>query len=199
MVYIKIEPKSDGWSLFTIEIDGDKHAFYISGALGDSLGEMLSGTYCLMNIEDTNCYCPDFMERQEFEMSGADYECRGNFEAVLAERTTVDMFYKATFGWGEEPRMIKWVLEKPLTIQDDFILHIKIEVQDDRRKEYNYDIDFREFCYALAKAFTQAFKAYGIRGYYEATWQHNLNIEKLIYLKAFALNKLEEFFPKYSE
>lgn len=42
MVYIKIEPQSDGWSLVTIEIDGDKHALYISGALGDSLGEMLS-------------------------------------------------------------------------------------------------------------------------------------------------------------
>ena len=109
------------------------------------------------------------------------------------------MLYKAEFVWDEEPNSIRWTIEKPLTIQDDFTLKIKIELSGENCREYVYEVDFREFCYALTKALTEAVKTVGICGYCNETWRGDFKVEQFILVKAFALNRMEIIRSKYSE
>ncbi len=58
-------------------------------------------------------------------------------------------------------------------------------------------IDGRDLCYAVAKACTEAIRKYGFYGYSSSTggscngYGDGINVEKLLFLKAYALNALE--------
>jgi len=61
---------------------------------------------------------------------------------------------------------------------------------------YRYTVDARDMCYALAKAATKALKKYGFRGYHSSSgscecYGDSINIEQLLFVKAYALNAME--------
>ena len=60
-------------------------------------------------------------------------------------------------------------------------------------KTFRYATDGRELCYALAKAFTDSIKKYGIGGFCLGSgenykFQEQLALNQLLFIKAYALN-----------
>ena len=61
------------------------------------------------------------------------------------------------------------------------------------RKEFT--VDGRDLCYAVAKACTEALKKYGFKGYLKSSGEQYLgdkiDLEMLLFIKAYALNAME--------
>ena len=61
--------------------------------------------------------------------------------------------------------------------------------------DYQYTVDGRDLCYAIAKGYTEAIKKYGFQGYLRSTGLQYLGdsfeIEELLFVKAYALGAME--------
>lgn len=65
-----------------------------------------------------------------------------------------------------------------------------------RGRSFQYTVEARQLCYAIAKAATQALKKYGFWGYHSSSgsgecFGDSINVEQLLFIKAYALNVLK--------
>ena len=183
MIDFKVFPIDAGWEDIHININGDKFNFHVS-YIGDTFFQMISAAAALMGTPPYENFS-DTTERRE---------------AVIADGI-YDLAAGVNVTWDQEGQgLVEWILTKPVTLGEEFTLHIEVTLLDIDEK-HAYDVDFREFCYALAKCFTEALKNTGICGYYDATfidgYGSNINLKEFIYVKAFALKKLNEFKTTY--
>ncbi|MBQ7005252.1 MAG: hypothetical protein IJN68_02350 [Clostridia bacterium] len=69
---------------------------------------------------------------------------------------------------------------------------ILLRVSVDYGKTYKeFTVDDKEFCYAVAKACTEALKEFGFYGYRYSTESEPIKIHQLLFLKAYALGNME--------
>ena len=54
-----------------------------------------------------------------------------------------------------------------------------------------YTVNDRDFCYAVAKACTEAIKEFGFYGYRYSTESQPIKIHQLLFLKAYALGNMD--------
>ena len=188
MLEFKVYPEDYGWEDIHIAINEDKYDFCIS-YVGDTFFKLVSAAACLMEFPPYENYS-EFIERKDVEIAGGMY----------------DMAYKAELTWDmESDGLIRWTLEKPCTLDEDFMLRISLVVinfdEGEEEEVHNYEVNFREFCYALTKAFTEILKSTGICGYYDALLMSNMgdaiDLREFIYVKAFALHRLAEFVTEH--
>ena len=64
-------------------------------------------------------------------------------------------------------------------------------VYRDEKKNYTYKVRYKDFCYAVAKTCTEVLKSHGIYGYHHSTYEDDLNLQHLLFIKAVALDCLE--------
>ena len=99
-----------------------------------------------------------------------------------------EIYQNGTFEWDEEDGNSKWTFEREKNRNKEFDLKITIEHNGNH---YEYTVRYKEFCYAVAKACTEALKECGFVGYKETTYTQDINLRELIYLKAIALDCIE--------
>ncbi|MBQ3378230.1 MAG: hypothetical protein IJG50_00010 [Clostridia bacterium] len=192
-INMRLVPYGAGWTDVYLTIAGDKHYFIISDVLGDQFDDFLSILYHLYpgNIGD--------------ETGSNDIECKvacdeyidGEYKTVkivdsLNECQAFSVFHdvpwKAHFTWDEEGNESVWELERDPTEDLDFELRISIEHNE---KHFQYSVRYADFCYAVAKACTEALKKHGFTGYHKATYTQDFNVRHLLFLKGVALSNLD--------
>ena len=102
-----------------------------------------------------------------------------------------DIPWKARFTWDEEGSCSNWSIEREATENIDFSLKIRIEQTRDETKIYNYNVTYKDFCYAVAKACTDMLKEYGFFGYHHSVYCQDMNVRYLLFLKSVALDNFE--------
>ncbi len=187
----KIEPDFAAWNTVTLTIGGDTLDFWISGTESDmSLGCMLTSLYL---------HLPSFRGRlciRSGSEAGEQYigytEDDKTFVRKVNSMTSDAMFkrlrkQRACFCWNQEgPGYAYWSFSVCDDKEDSMLaVYIRFDYTD----EYTYFVDYRTFCYAFCKGFTEALKKWGIRGYVYCTEHHDCNMEQFIMLKAYALHR----------
>ena len=100
--------------------------------------------------------------------------------------------------WDEEGSMIHITLSRLSEIQEPCPkgtpdpIHIELLYWGG---SYQYTVDGRELCYAIAKGYTEAIKKYGFQGYLRSSgFQYlgdSFEMEELLFVKAYALDAME--------
>lgn len=69
--------------------------------------------------------------------------------------------WKATFEWDEEGACSIWNLEREPNENTEFMLYIDIKICRSEERNYHYEVSYKDFCYAFAKAYTEMLKKHG--------------------------------------
>jgi len=167
-----IEPL--GAELLTVTFDfGDRKLAYTpSTVMGDQFGEFVCALYTLYH-EDINGRFDGHNEWYERE-----YHTNSEHE-IQATTVKVDWDGEGTY----------MMLEMTKQMDGNTIL---LRSSLDYGKTYQeYIVDDRDFCYAVAKACTEAIKHFGFYGYRYSTESQPIKIHQLLFLKAYALGNME--------
>ena len=93
------------------------------------------------------------------------------------------------FQWDEEPMLTTWTIIRDAKDigKEDFPLKIRIARTTDKVVNYEFTVQYRDLCYAVAKCYTELLKQYGFSGYYHGSYGDDLNIRQLLEIKGYAL------------
>ena len=110
---------------------------------------------------------------------------------------------KVHFVWDEEPATYEWNISFDLQYfnKPDAMLNITVKrSSDSENKTYKFNVWLSDFAYAAAKCFTECLKKYGLNTYHFYTWDDDINIRKLLIVKAFALKlmSIDDFIYEFS-
>ena len=171
---IKVHIEPLGTALLAVSFDfGDKKLEYTpSTAMGDQFGEFVCALYTL--------YCENRNGRLDGHCEWNKREHHSNDKHEI-QATTV------TVDWDDEGTNMTIEMTKPL--DGDTIL---LRSSMDYGKTYQeYTVNDRDFCYAVAKACTEAIKEFGFYGYRYSTESQPIKIHQLLFLKAYALGNMD--------
>ena len=184
-IRIRLTPCGSDFTKVQFKIDGVTNDLFLSSVMGSQFSSLLTAVYCLYEEEDFEHW--HFRRRDpELKREHPSKRKDGNYLA------------KAEFHWDGEMygySTIMLIRETPNIFphQDNEPDPIKISFW--RRKGKIYTVDGRDLCYAVAKACTEALKKYGFKGYLKSTSGYDLgdsiDIEKLLFIKAYALGVLD--------
>ena len=188
-IRIRLTPCGADFQKIQWSIGGDHHILWPSAVMGGQFSDLVTAVYCLYSEGyDTHTNC-----RRSIRQYQHDWESEN---AAGTDHHTII----TKIQWDEERgglddicltrRCKEWNYPTP-----DQYDPVEVELQY-RRGDFKYTIDARDLCYAIAKAATKALKKYGFRGYHSSSgscecFGDSINIEQLLFIKAYALNVLE--------
>ena len=189
-IRMKLVPYGAGWTDVYLDIDEDNLYFIISSALGNTFTDLLGVLYYLYpnnnDPENEETYVDCWWGLVE------------NDEVVeIAERidkcpcTVRPIPKKGEFSWDEEGAASKWVIERDATMDTDFNIRISIDVCRGEDKHYEYNVRYKDFCYAVAKTCTEVLKSHGIYGYHHSIYEDDMHLRYLLFIKSVALDNFE--------
>ncbi len=188
---IKMEliPYGAGWTDVNLDICGDHHYFIISYCMGDLFDALLDTLYYLYpENHDSEGHAPNMEYKYAIqEYIDAEYRTKAIVDETHVGDTYHHVPWKAAFEWDEEGFSSQWAFERDPTEETEFTLRIDII----HGGKYHYEVDFSDFCYAVAKACTEAMKKHGFCGYRRATYNQDFNVRQLLLLKSIALKNFE--------
>lgn len=158
---MKLVPYGAGWTDVHLDIEKDSLYFVISYVWGDCFSKLLEALYYLH---------PDQKDPQGIE---GLHPCKAEFE------------------WDEEGASSHWLLTRDATATADFDLHIDLTVHRKEVRQYAYTVRYKDFCYAVAKACTETLKSHGIYGYHHSTYEDDIPLRYLLFIKSVALENDE--------
>lgn len=189
-ISMKLVPYGAGWTDVYLNIGEDKLYFIISAVLGDTFTDLLRVLYFLHPENNDPEYEENYIDCWEGLVE--------NGEVVeIAER--IDKRHciirpipkKGEFSWDEEGSASKWVIEREATLDTDFDIKISIDICRDEAKHYEYNVRYKDFCYAVAKTCTEVLKSHGIYGYHHSIYQDDMHLRYLLFIKSVALDNFE--------
>ena len=179
-----------------LEINGDRHCFMPSGSVVHLFSEFMGAVYALYH-EGKDChnhpYVLSLSKRAKYTFSAQDSSLDDDEFRIESE-----------VSWDEEGaldtisfrRVSSWTVAPSGEEADPVSVVICYKLHNDKSGTYTYTVDGRDLCYAIGKAATSVIKKYGFYGYHFSTgWddiQSDLiNINQLVFFKAYALNAME--------
>ena len=195
-IKMRLVPYGGGWTDVYADF-GDGEIYFIISYLGsNSFETLMKALYHLYqeNPDPEEAY--DLVECKE----GICQQIDGEYVVTkIVDRTSSedlpcvvqDIPWKASFDWYEEIDGSKWIIERQPTTDTAFNVHVHIEIHRSEVKEYDYTVKYEDLCYAVADACTKALKKHGFWGYHKATYDQDMNIRYLLFLKSIALNNME--------
>ncbi|MBR4791901.1 MAG: hypothetical protein IK024_13515 [Treponema sp.] len=183
-----------GWGFMKIQYENLNLEFYNTNVYDRDFDDLLKTLYFL------NPYFEDDLWPNDLDK----YPDKPMFEVVeYQKKNDIGFRYHAissNFIWNEEPDISKWTISRKATSPKehaknysfDLIFHIeKYEESIDNKTEFDFQIKYNDFCYAVAKAFTQLIKKHGFYGYHQSTYNQDFNMRYFLSIKAIALNNFE--------
>lgn len=192
-IKMKLVPYGSGWTDFYVNFDNEELYFTITSAFGDNFSSLIEALYYL-HPKQNDPYDNMDIEYYDGVIDIIDNEYKvvkivkqyDNAPAIIRP-----IPYKATFNWQEEGTSSEWTLTREPTEDEDFDLQIDISVYREEEKRYSYKVRYKELCYAVAKTCTKVLKSHGIYGYHYSTYEDDINLRHLLFIKAVALDSLE--------
>ena len=200
-INMRVVPYGAGWQDVYLKINGEEIYSIISYCMGDDFNKLLE-VLCLFH--------PKYIEHNDGNSEGFDSKMKVYKDSTYSDYVLVDshkeaseilgtdcftyceLVYKGEFGWCSEPYVDQFIIEKEPSEHEDFKITITIVRECEKGKKYVFVVDYKAFCYAVAKGITDALLGHGITGYYDSVWSE-LDIRKFIFIKAVALGKLDKF------
>lgn len=195
-INMKLVPYGAGWSDVYLDICGDSHFFIISGVLGNQFEDLLRILYHMHpdnkdpeNVEHMLDYKIGIVDttsenREVVKIVDGDYDMKPG-------TVFIDIPWRAKFSWNEEGSESRWQLERVPNQNTQFMLKIHIEHERAELRIFDYEVPYQDFCYAVAKAYTQVLKECGFFGYHCSIYTQDIEVRYLLFLKAVALNRFE--------
>ena len=176
---------SYGWLDLKVMFDDNEFTMHMS-ELGCGLAALVDCLYYLY---------PD-LGHDEYNFRNVEYgSCEGpagseNPDVIV---TWENVPWKTEILFEEEGSSYTWALSRNISLDTDFMVDIKIEYSGSvENKEYKFSVRYKDLCYAVAKVCTETLKKYGLGGYQDNSWDNDINLRRLIFIKAIALDKLKE-------
>ena len=172
-------------------IGNDSFVFWTSSAVSYQFSSFIQAVYSLYSERRDN-HDHNRPNRKR---------CKYIFPSMDPTLAEDEMKVETEVNWrGEGPayeiklsRICKHGSKNPACSEDDFVT---VELFGTAIKSTSYTLDGRDLCYAVAKAYTDAIKTYGIYGYYFSTGNDCctgdvIDLHMLLFIKAYALNAME--------
>ncbi|HMM06660.1 MAG TPA: hypothetical protein PKD52_08360 [Clostridiales bacterium] len=195
-IKMKIVPYGAGWTDIYLDFAGKQLYFIISEMSKNQFNDLLKILYYLYPDQGDPERTHELIEYKcgictETETGYKVVKITDDLHGVELPSVVRDIPWKADFTWDEEGAYSDWTLERVPDQNIDFLLKIHIEHHRAETKIYDYEVSYRDFCYAVAKACTEMLKEYGFYGYHYSTYIQDMNIRYLLFLKSVALNDFE--------
>ena len=187
-IRIRLTPCGADFQKVQWSIGGDRHTLWPSAVMGGQFSDLVTAVYCLYSEgydSHTNCRRSCYRYQHDWD---SENTTREDIHTIIT-----------MVRWDEEGRtdditLIRRCSHYKTPIPDQYD-PIDIELQY-RQGKYKYTVDGRDLCYAISKACTKALKKYGFRGYHSSSGSCEcfgdvINIEQLLFIKAYALNALQ--------
>lgn len=189
-ISMKLVPYGAGWTDVYLSIGEDKLYFIISALLGDTFTDLLRILYFLH---------PENNDPEHKENHIDCWEGLIENDEVVEIAEQIDKYpcivrpipKKGELSWDEEGSESKWVIERDATLDTDFNIKISIDICRDETKHYEYNVRYKDFCYAVAKTCTEVLKSHGIYGYHHSIYQDDMHLRYLLFIKSVALDNFE--------
>lgn len=195
-IKMRLVPCGSGWTDVYFDICGDSHYFIISNVMGNQFSDFLRILYHLHPNHGDPANADDIME-YKYGLCTKDetgYHVVKVLDQLQDEEpssTYQDIPWKAQFTWDEERARSNWTLERIPNQSEEFMLKVHIVHERSEVKIYDYEIPYKDLCYAVAKACTDMLKEYGFYGYHYSTFTEDINIRHLLFLKSVALDNYD--------
>lgn len=173
-INIKLTPSGTQYLHFEMTVNGDYFDYLPASTVGVQFGSFVSALYKLF-IEDIDD------EHNEY----------GNLEYLSDENHVVHTVVTKVL-WDCEGTEIDIIFSRRIAYKIDYendMMNIEIRSYSDILKKYT--VKTKDFCYAVAKACTEALKNYGFYGYRHSTEFDYFILHQLLYIKCFALGNFE--------
>ena len=181
-IMLEVKPGGAGWAEVNMHIGKDDYTFILS-YIGEDIYDLIEKVYYLYpNWGHDNL---DYRVMEYYD----DVEIESTIDGVTAKQLWSDVPWKTKLLWNGEGTYVKWKMERPATIDDDFDVTITLEVYQQEESFHTYTVRYKDLCYAVAKGVTEALIRYGIVGCYESTWMQDINIRHFLQIKGLALDK----------
>lgn len=189
-ISMKLVPYGAGWTDVYLNIGEDKLYFIISSVLGDTFTDLLRILYFLHpenhdpeNEEDLiDCWWGLVEKDEVVEIAERIDKCPCTIRPIPK---------KGEFSWDEEGAASNWIIEREPTLDTDFDIKISIDICRDEDKHYEYNVRYKDFCYAVAKTCTEVLKSHGIYGYHHSIYEDDMHLRYLLFIKSVALDNFE--------
>lgn len=190
-IRIRLTPIGADFMRVHLRIGKDNHYFYPSCVMGDQFSSFLTAVYCLYN------------EGYDYhQLHNRQWKRRFGCEFQTPNEENGNRYFKSIpVSWDEEGRIDDIILSRSSAEQDYFSVAPKgvpdpIGIDISYKKgNFNYTVDGRDLCYAIAKGYTEALKKYGFQGYLRSTGMQYIGdtfeMEELLFVKAYALDAME--------
>lgn len=195
-IKMRLVPYGGGWTDVHLDIGGDSLYFIISDVMGNQFGDLLYVLYHLYP-ENNDPENADHIIEHKYGICEHDGE-KYSVVAIVDDLKSCqppfveqDIPWKAAFTWDEEGSCSNWSLEREATEDTDFTLKICIDICREETKSYTYEVQYQDFCYAVARACTEMLKEYGFFGYHHSVYTQDMNVRYLLFLKSVALGDFE--------
>ena len=168
-------------------IDSENYYFFASGVMGSQFSAFLSAVYGLYEEKDRSHYL----------------HCKYNDDITHEHphnREDRKHYFKSKVFWDGEGPFYKITFTRTCDnegpVLDPYTPDpVQVRIESSRQSFKECTVDGRDLCYAVARGCTEAFKKYGFKGYTLSTGGtyvgDSFNIEKFLFIKAYALNVLE--------
>lgn len=191
-VKFEVLPREAGWADVKCRINDVEFISYVATIWHTSIPTGLLEAACFF-LDHDNEHEKFIIETEEHEGMFVDNE--GKEWVGVAE--------KVHFVWDEEPATYEWNISFDLQyfLKPDAMLNITVKrSSDSENKTYKFNVWLSDFAYAAAKCFTECLKKYGLNTYHFYTWDDDINIRKLLIVKAFALKlmSIDDFIYEFS-
>ena len=182
---IKLTPIGADHQKVQMRIDGTRREFFLSGVLGSQFSSFLTALYCLYEEEDLEHW---HYHRRNRNLKRERDPQRNNGNYI----TSAELIWDSE-GYGYAS--IALVRESPTTLPMPSGVPDPVTVVIRERTSKSYTVDGRDLCYAVAKAYTEAMKKYGFKGFYKSCAGYDpgdsIDIRELLFVKAYALDALD--------
>lgn len=197
-IKVKLVPYGGGWTDIHLDICSDHLYFVISGMQGDQFDELLRSLYYLHPNSDSH---EDVTNLIDSKVGIMDLTQSGYKVIKIVDDTSChdcpfvycDIPWKAAFEWDGETTSSSWTLQRTPDLSSDFTLTIDIKHihEDGSEHPYHYEVPYKDFCHAIAKACTDMLKEYGFYGYHSSTYVQDMNVRYLLFIKSIALDNFD--------
>ena len=171
------------------DIGGDHHVFYPSAVMGYQFSLFMDAVYALYYEELDN---HRILKQRDFKYEEASYSDDSSIPpGHIRKKTSIQWDFEGYISNISFECIRKWACPVHESEEPDLV-----KVTIDLDGHFEYTIDGKELCYAIADACTRALKAYGIRGYRRTTalnehYGDEINFIQLLFFKAYALDAME--------
>jgi len=179
---IEYRPRGAGWTRIVICVGDKEHYISSSGYTGDQFGDLVNMLFCFNSSGKFGGFSQEgYRDKKHIESV---------YDQVIGGKKWDAIPIRGEIEFDGEQQGYTLIFEREPTLHADFDVKMTVIMDEytSNKAEYHYTFRYKDICYAVAKAYTDAIKRFGLTGLFVSNgWLPPVDINQMLYLKAFAL------------